>query len=218
MKSSRQISAFVAGSVLFAQVCSPALSYGQDNVLPRTAPRAATAPAKPAAKPVVKATIPDVALTASGKLVGMLVDAQAKPVANSEVQLRLGKEIVAKGKTDERGVFQLEAARGGIYQLATTKENVAVRLWTNRSAPPSAKKLAVVMHGDQKVVRAQDEPLASVDLGTAALLGLGIATIVVTSITLQRVNDVESDNAALQRRIATLQSEIDKVQQSISEL
>lgn len=214
MKLSCQISAFVAGSVLFSQVCGPALVLGQDASLPRTASKATAT----AAKPVVKTTIPDVSLTANGKLVGMLVDAQAKPVANSEVQLKLGKDVVAKGKTDERGVFQLEAARGGLYQIATTKENVAVRLWTNRSAPPTAKKLAVVMHGDQKVVRAQDEALASIDLGTAALLGLGVATIVVTTITLNKVNDVESDNSELRRRIATLQSEIDKVQQSISEL
>lgn len=217
MNSRRKLSTFVAGAAWLMQVFGPALIYGQDRVLPRTTLQS-TAAAKSTSKPTAKAAIPDIALTANGKLVGMLVDAQTKPVANSEVQLKLGREVLAKGKTDERGVFQIDAPRGGIYQLSTVKENVGVRLWTNRSAPPSAKKLAVIMHGDPKIVRAQDAPIASMDLGTAALLGLGIASVTLTAITLNEVNNVESENSELQRRIATLQSEIDKVQQSISEI
>jgi|GEM_PF-3592775 len=216
MNSRRKFSTFVAGAAWLMQVFGPALIYGQDRVLPRTAPQAVAA--KSAAKPNAKASIPDVALTANGKLVGILVDAQAKPVANSEVQLKLGRDVLARGKTDARGVFQIDAPRGGIYQLTTAQENVGIRLWTNRSAPPSAKKLAVIMHGDQKVVRAQDAPVASIDLGTAALLGLGIASVTLTAVTLNEVNNVENENSELQRRIATLQSEIDKVQQSISEI
>ncbi len=213
MRSRRPFATFLAGTAWLMQVVGPAIVHGQDRTVPTTAPKAIVASSKPAAKSI----IPDISMTKDGKLVGLLVNEQSKPIANSNVQLKLGKQVVTEGKTDERGVFQLETERGGIYQLATEKESVAIRVWTKRSAPPSAKQMAVIMQGQERVVRGQDDgPIATMDLCTAALLSLGIATITVTSITLSKTNSLKSSNADLQRQVQTLQSEIDKVQASLA--
>lgn len=209
MSFRRRCSHVLAGSAWLMSLVGPSLALGQERAtLPRSAPAVAKSE---------KAAIPDISLTREGELVGMLVDQQAKPIANAVVQLKQGRDTIAQAKTDAQGVFRVEAARGGVYQLVTEKENVAVRLWTKNSAPPAAKSLAVVMRAPT-VVRAQDGDeglLGAVDLGTAALLGLGIATITVTSVNLDRTTDIKRSLGA---QTSTLSQQNTQLNQQVSNL
>ncbi|MEM1305664.1 MAG: carboxypeptidase-like regulatory domain-containing protein [Planctomycetota bacterium] len=109
------------------------------------------------AAPAEKAQVGDIALRDGGLLVGAVVDAQAKPVAESGVSLRLAGKEVARTTTDKNGVFAVKGLRGGQYQLVTSQGVVNYRLWAPKTAPPTARQAAMIVAND-KVMAGQYGP------------------------------------------------------------
>ena len=103
------------------------------------------------AAPVAKAPIGDIALRDGGLLVGLVVDAQAKPLAKAEVSIRQAGKEVARTTTDKNGVFAAKGLRGGQYQVATAQGVVNYRLWADKTAPPTARSAAMVISSDKVV-------------------------------------------------------------------
>ena len=96
--------------------------------------------------------IQDVALTADGQLRGQVVDRTGTAKVNSPVSLLSEDREVAKATTDQQGQFAIPLAKGGVYQLRTTEGAALLRVWTNQTAPPSARE-GVLLVSDREIVR-----------------------------------------------------------------
>lgn len=99
------------------------------------------------------ATVKDVALQAEGTLNGHVVDSNGRPVPSRIALLRQGK-TVAQSRTESTGAFSVQGLTGGVYEIRTDQGTGLYRLWTAKSAPPSASQ-AIMLVNDAKVVRAQ---------------------------------------------------------------
>jgi hypothetical protein len=119
------------------------------SALNLSVPHAVLAEMSPKAPPRI-----DVALTAEGHLSGVLVDNSGRPVADVEIGLIRGSELVNLATTNRQGCFTIECVQGGTYQLAAMGTVQIVRAWTSRTAPPVARPAAVfVVEGD--IIRGQ---------------------------------------------------------------
>ena len=108
-----------------------------------------------AAAPVEQSPVAvDVALGQGGVLLGQVVDTNGVVQANVPVLLKLGDRELARAKADANGYFAFSGLRGGIYQVAAAKGVAGYRVWAERTAPPTAKKVALVVSG-QDLVRGQ---------------------------------------------------------------
>ena len=167
----------------------------------------------------------DVAMTPEGSLTGVIVDEQGRPLKDSEVVLSQSRNSILKAKTDAKGRFEFKNLKAGLYQLSSGKHGGLVRVWSDKSAPKIAKKQALLVAGDARLVRAQGEFMDFTGMGTVAAIGLGIAGVTLGAIALSRANDARDDNAAsraqtaaLQAQIAAQNREIERLQRSLSEL
>ncbi|MEM9187292.1 MAG: carboxypeptidase-like regulatory domain-containing protein [Planctomycetota bacterium] len=93
----------------------------------------------------------DIALRDGGLLVGQVVDAQGKPLAEAAVSVRLGHNEIVITTTDKNGVFAAKGLRGGEYQVVTGGGQVAYRLWAPQTAPPAASNGALIVTGHDVV-------------------------------------------------------------------
>ena len=97
----------------------------------------------------------DVALDDGGTLQGQVVDAQGKLVAETTVSIQqLDREIV-RTVTDRSGRFRVAGLRGGTYRIVAGEAVGVYRLWAANTAPPAALPRALVVPGDQQLVRGQ---------------------------------------------------------------
>jgi len=104
--------------------------------------------ATPMAAPV------DVALHEGGVLVGQVVDAQGRAVAQASVSLQSRGQEIARAQTDQTGRFRVEKLRGGVYQVASANHQGVYRFWAPKTAPPSAQP-GLMMVSASDVVRGQ---------------------------------------------------------------
>jgi len=111
---------------------------------------AGAAPAAPRPAPLVG----DVALDAHGVMHGVVVDPQGVPLSGVDVSLWQANRELVQTKTNTAGRFGISGLRNGAYQVAAGRYVRAFRVWPSRTAPPSAKQMAVVVTTDD-VVRGQ---------------------------------------------------------------
>ncbi len=98
-----------------------------------------------------KPVIADVQLQEGGVLLGQVVTPQNTAVAATDVVLLSGKKQLAVGKTDKQGYFAFSRLPRGVYQVAAAKGYGAYRVWTPKTAPPSARKGALIVAGTNTV-------------------------------------------------------------------
>ena len=87
-------------------------------------------------------------------LQGQVVSPQGQPRGAVQIVAMRGAEVVASTVTDESGRFELGPISGGEYTIATSEGAIAVRIWAEGTAPPSAQNGLLVVAGDG-VMRAQ---------------------------------------------------------------
>jgi hypothetical protein len=158
---------------------------------PRCALQAAE---KPAAKAVA-----DVALSAEGDLAGVVTSNGKAPVDGALVTLSKQGQVVAKTTTNEQGEFSLVGVKGGVYELKAGPSTKLVRVWNEKSAPPSAADHATMVVNP--TVRAQggpvvDDPyyeMGGVDFLSIATLATSAGALAVGIVDLAKINDVQDD-------------------------
>jgi len=152
------------GTVVPTSIVSAADRSGSPTVSTSTATHSPSTASKQAA---VK--IADVSLGKKGELTGFVVNEQGKAVARSTVVVRRGRKAVAKTTTNDAGQFRVEGLRGGIYQIVHSEGVSVFRVWTNGTAPKSAKTNALIVVG-KRMVRGQNEvgPLEFIQPGTCS--------------------------------------------------
>jgi len=129
----------------------------------------------PAATDAAAPTASDVALQDGGTFVGQVVDQQGVPIRGIAVSVRQQGREVASAATDANGQFRVSGLHGGVYQVAAGQSSTVYRLWAPQSAPPAARPAALMVWGQDAIVRGQVG-----GLGWAALWGVaagGVASV-----------------------------------------
>ena len=97
------------------------------------------------------AAVVDVALASGGTLRGQVLDGQGNALVQTPVAVqRLGGQTVTT-VADRSGRFQVTGLRGGTYRIAARDAAGTFRLWAPKTAPPSARREALVLAGDPQV-------------------------------------------------------------------
>jgi hypothetical protein len=130
----------------------------------------------------VDAKMLDIALGKGGKFTGRVVDHTGVPLDGAEVTVKLGETEVARTVTDRSGTFTVSDLKNGIYTINSGATVGTYRLWTEKTAPPSANPQGLLITG-QNGARGQ---YAAVDSSGNLLivvialtaLGVGIATLI----------------------------------------
>ena len=212
MKLRQLLSATLVGTAMLGLLLPPQSLQAADQPGLKTAAEASKA-----------LTTLDVALSPEGSLTGVIVDEQGRPLKDSEVVLSQSRNAILKAKTDAKGRFEFKSMKAGLYQLSSGKHGGLVRLWSDKTAPKLAKKQALMVAGDARLVRAQDDFMDFTGMGMVAALGLGIAGVTLGAIILSKVNDAEEQNSVLQAQTAALQAQnaelnrqLDQIQRSLA--
>lgn len=129
----------------------------------------------------------DIALTKDGRLSGVVVSPQGRPVAKSRVLLRKQGKTVAKTASGKRGAFTFSKVRSGTYELETRAGICRCRIWTNRAAPPAAVPAVMIVDG-QELVRGQHS-MSEFFTGDPLLLGSVVAAAIIIPIAIHESRD-----------------------------
>lgn len=154
------------------------------NALLADGPRA---PTRAAAKATRVAAVPDVSLTAGGTFSGRVVDHVGKVLEGAQVTVRQGKTEIGKTVTNKEGLYTFKNLKGGVYQVASGNTEGNFRVWAERTAPPAAKEQALLVMGENGA-RGQG---GTIDPTQLVIAGGVITTVVISAITLDKVNDLE---------------------------
>lgn len=134
---------------------------------------------KTAGKPIVRTvaanSVFDIGLTQGGAFTGRVVDHTGAALEGAQVVVKQGKTEVARTVTDKQGTFVASNLKGGVYTVASGATEANYRVWSEQTAPPSAKGQALLVMG-QNGARGQGG-LFNGDLNTVLLATtLAVAT------------------------------------------
>ena len=122
-----------------------------------------------------------------GSMNGRVVDHTGTPLKNREVVLKQGDKEVAKTTTNDKGVFTVANVRPGNYTATAGNTSGNFRVWAEKTAPPAAKGHALLVMG-QNGARGQ---FGAVDPTLVLLTSAIIASVIISAITLDKVNSVD---------------------------
>ena len=136
-----------------------------------------------------RAAVRDIALRDGGLLLGQVVDAAGSPQVNTKVAIARQSGIVATLTTNGDGRFEVPGLNGGVYQIITAHSSGAYRIWSARTAPPTAEQEVLLVAGED-VVRGQGPPGAPGGalrwLGNPWVLGGIVATAIIVPLALDK--------------------------------
>ena len=139
----------------------------------------------------------DVALTQAGALNGVLVNSAGQPVAGAVVSVRQGGKEVGRAVSAANGSFALAGLSNGAYQVAVGQQAANVRTWSQEIAPPTARSQAVLVVGSATRGQEYCPPAAApagffgLDCITLTTLTAAVGAVVISAITLSKVNDID---------------------------
>ena len=105
-------------------------------------------PVKTSVKVVPANTVFDVSLGQGGVFSGRAVDHTGIAVAGAKVVVKQGKTEVGHAVTDETGNFAVQNVKSGVYTVNSGTTEGSYRLWSEQTAPPSAKAHGLVVLGE----------------------------------------------------------------------
>jgi hypothetical protein len=146
---------FTHTSLCFALLAGPALADS-----PTTSSKRQTAPVR------------NVELQTGGLMKGVALNTAAKPLANQKVEVLFGQHVVARTITGKDGRFAVKGLRGGMHTVRVGSGTDTYRLWSTKTAPPNALKVAAI-NADRNVVRGQYIPPVGLET-VAVAIGAGL--------------------------------------------
>ena len=163
-----------------AAVCLATLGI----VLPQAPALADNSPARPIVKVQKGTSLPDVSLTAGGTFSGRVVDHSGKVLEGAQVTLRQDQKEISTTVTNKEGVYSFKNLKGGIYEVSSGNTEGIFRVWSEKTAPPSAKGHALLVMGENGA-RGQ---FGCCDPTLIILTAGVIAAVVLSAIVLDKVN------------------------------
>ena len=137
--------------------------------------------------------VPDLVLTAGGTMTGRVCDHTGKVLDGAKVVLKQNNKEIAQAFTDNEGVYSFKNLKGGLYQVSSGNTDGVFRVWSEKSAPPTAKEHALLVMGENGA-RGQ---FGAVD-PTLILLTAGvIASVALSAILLGQVGNLKDEVAKI---------------------
>ncbi|MBC8116239.1 MAG: carboxypeptidase regulatory-like domain-containing protein [Candidatus Saccharimonas sp.] len=144
--------------------------------------QAVAAGPKSAVRTVAANSVLDIGLTQGGTFTGRVVDHTGAALEGATVVVKQGKTEVTRTITDKQGSFVATNLKGGVYTVASGATEGTYRVWTEKTAPPSANGQALLVLG-QNNTRGQcgcacydgTTVLLAAGVGLAAGIGIGYA-------------------------------------------
>ncbi len=96
----------------------------------------------------------DVRMSADGKLQGVAMDAQGRPLSGLDVKIQRVNGEIHSVKTDASGRFAV-AVPAGPYMIGANGGRTLCRVWTAQAAPPRSQA-GVLLVASDRVVLGQD--------------------------------------------------------------
>ena len=103
--------------------------------------------AKPLVRTVAANSVLDIGLTQGGTFVGRVVDQTGVAVEGAEVVIKQGQTEVTRTITDKQGSFAATNLKGGLYTVVSGSTEGTYRVWSEKTAPPSANQQALIVVG-----------------------------------------------------------------------
>lgn len=154
-----------------------------------------------AADAEVRVPVRNVELTSKGQVVGVLIDAQKRPLAEKSVAIHTNSGV-EKSITDAKGRFTLTSEKGGPCKIVVDERAYVCRLWKSGTAPPRSLTAVGLVHAPEHLVRGQNFDDCGDECGEAGgrfgrlggisggqLLGLGLLGGAVAAIVIAANND-----------------------------
>lgn len=136
-----------------------------------------------------KTSVLDISMSQDGVFAGRVVDHAGSPAVRAEVVISQGKKEVAKTTTDASGVFTVSGLKGGVYDVSSGNTVGQYRVWTESAAPEASKEQALLILGENGA-RGQ---FGAAGGGIVIIAAAVIASVIISAITLDRVNNVQED-------------------------
>ena len=158
--------ALAALGVVFPQL--PAMAAG-----PKTA-------SKPIVRTVAANAVFDIGLSQGGAFTGRVVDHTGAAMEGAEITVKQQNKEVARSVTDKNGTFAVSGMKSGVYTVASGATEGTYRVWSEKSAPPSAKEqglLVLGQNGARGNFGAGDGDGLLWLIGGVALTGLVLGTV-----------------------------------------
>jgi hypothetical protein len=95
--------------------------------------------------------VADIALGMDGLLTGQAMSMQGQPLAGETVVISDGRQHLST-TTDAKGQFTFTGLRGGAYTVYTSQQTHTCRAWKDGTAPPSATRGLMIVHGNETVL------------------------------------------------------------------
>lgn len=146
----------------------------------------------------------DVSKLADGQFAGRVIDHTGAVVEDAVVVIRQAGTEVGRAKTDKEGMFTVPNLKAGTYQVSSGTTEGLFRVWNEQAAPPTARKNALIVLGHNgargQYANCDECPpggwcgFRSID-PTIALMTAGIvAAVVLSALTLSKVNSLNNNN------------------------
>lgn len=170
---------------------SPTVGGFSAPAAPQSTAPANNAPAavKPVAPSSEAGQTADIALV-QGELRGRLVNGQGLPLEGAMVDISNSDGSIAQTNTDAQGQFAVKGLKGGVYRITAGNETRAVRVWTERTAPPAAKPGLTIV-SQAPTVRGQ---FGGVTPGMVLLTSGVIAGVVLGAVAVSQNDDIKNQN------------------------
>ncbi len=142
------------------------------------------------AAPTKATLIGDVRLEDGAVFVGQVVTPEDTPMQGVEVSLVNGKQRLGTAKTNAKGYFAFRGLKNGVYQVSVGQDQMAYRVWSKETAPPSAHPGARIVVG-KDVVRGQyaEGHFLKAALSNPFVVGGLVATAVAVPIAIHNSHD-----------------------------
>lgn len=144
------------------------------------------------------AQIKDVELDAKGSLHGIVTDEQGRPLTRASVKVIHQNGAASETHSDASGRFEIQALKGGLYQLTADRHTEIIRLWSAETGPPASLRSIAVSQG-ALTVRGQHhvgDVFRSDGFIVAAIIAAAIAIPVVVHNSRDRASDRDDDSSS----------------------
>jgi len=149
--------------------------------------------AKVEAKKSTVAKIPDISLTKGGTMTGRVCDHSGKVIEGAKVNLKQNNKVIGTTTTDKDGVYSFSNLKSGIYHPVSGNTEGVFRVWSEKTAPPSAKGHALLVMGENGA-RGQ---FGGIDPTLVVLTAGVIASVVLSAIAIDRIDHVSDQVNAI---------------------
>ena len=139
--------------------------------------------AHPRVRLVAPNSILDVKLSSDGAVSGRLIRSNGERIAGAVVVAKQGAIEAGQSVTDDQGRFEFRNLKSGVYDFGAGNTVGHYRVWTEKSAPPSAMPHCLLVIGENGA-RGQyglSQTIAGENLGLillASTTGLALASLI----------------------------------------